>query len=97
MDSPVRVGGRRSVDGFLTASWATSWFAPSVEDNNTEDISVVEISWPWNKFFKDFNTSFEYFKSQLQILLKFCLPELPNKDSLVSKTQGLLFLSVCSR
>lgn len=31
--SPVRAGGRRSVDGFLTASWATSWFPASATDD----------------------------------------------------------------
>lgn len=37
MDSPERAGGRRSMDGFRTASWATSWFPASVtEDKNTE-------------------------------------------------------------
>lgn len=35
--SPVRAGGRRNVDGFLTASWATSWFPASVtEDKEAE-------------------------------------------------------------
>lgn len=30
--SPVRAGGRRSVEGFLRASWATIWFPASVTE-----------------------------------------------------------------
>lgn len=46
IDSPVRAGGRRSVDGFLTASWATSWFTDSVPENKkTETGHFCVLDW----------------------------------------------------